>query len=82
MQSMNVAASFDGSKEAAAKRQKAETLIIVSKQDHLVPPGPAEEWAKLTGSRIVVFDNDCGHLAPGCEMDRFVRVVNEFLEGM
>lgn len=79
MLAMDVTAAFNGSKSKAVASVKAETLIIVSLQDHLVPPGPAQEWASLADVPPEIFDNDCGHLAPGCEKDRFIRVVNEFL---
>jgi homoserine O-acetyltransferase len=78
MQSHDVTAPFDGSRETSAAMVQAKTLVIVSRRDHLVPPGPAEEWAALTGAELVIFENDCGHLAPGCEMERFIRVVNDF----
>ncbi|RMF11169.1 MAG: alpha/beta fold hydrolase [Candidatus Neomarinimicrobiota bacterium] len=65
--------------EATLSRVRAPCLIIVSRQDHLVTPEPAREWARSAGATLVEFDNDCGHLAPGCEKERFVRVVNQFL---
>ncbi|MFQ6614547.1 MAG: alpha/beta fold hydrolase, partial [Fidelibacterota bacterium] len=80
MQKHDVTAAFSGSKSAAVAAVQAPTLIIASRQDHLVPPGPAEEWAALSGADLVVLDNDCGHLAPGCEMKRFVRLVHDFLD--
>ncbi len=57
----------------------AETFIIVSATDHLVPPGPALELADIIGAETHIFSNDCGHLAPGCEMAEFVEIVHNFL---
>ncbi len=60
---------------------KTDLFIIVSKQDHLVSPEPAIEFADLYNIPIFIFDNNCGHLAPGCEKDTFFRIVNQFLAG-
>ncbi|MCF7797346.1 MAG: alpha/beta fold hydrolase [Lentisphaeria bacterium] len=80
MQSHDIARPFDGDMEQAAKAVRAGMLIIVSQQDHIVNPTPAIEFARLTGAELVVFENDCGHLAPGCEMARFVEIVHQFLD--
>ncbi|MGA9119651.1 MAG: alpha/beta fold hydrolase [Bacteroidota bacterium] len=66
-------------KEAAA-RIRAKVFLIVSLQDHIVNPGPAMDLAAILGARLLVLDNDCGHLAPSCEFERFSREVREFLD--
>lgn len=56
-----------------------DLFIIVSNQDHLVTPEPALKFASDYKIQMHIFDNDCGHLAPGCEKEEFVRIVNKFL---
>jgi len=79
MMAHDITKILNGDRTIAAQKVKAETFILVSQQDHLVSPGPALEFAELLGAQTLVFDNDCGHLAPGCEMERFIKVVHKFL---
>jgi homoserine O-acetyltransferase len=41
---------------------KAKVVIVVAKFDHVVTPGPATEFAKLIGAKLIDLDGDCGHL--------------------
>lgn len=75
----DVSAPFGGSMEDAAARVKAKLLVIVSAQDHMVNPTPARKFADLTHSRVVELGGPCGHLASGCEKDKVVQAVAEFL---
>jgi homoserine O-acetyltransferase len=70
-----------GSLEELAKRVPTKMLIVASQQDHMVNPGPALDFAKLTGARTLLLTSDCGHLAPGCEADKTNPAVEAFLEG-
>ena len=58
---------------------KAKVLIVVAKFDHVVTPGPAIEFAKLLGAKLIELDSDCGHLATSCESDRLNHAVAQFL---
>jgi homoserine acetyltransferase len=60
---------------------QASMLVIVVSSDHVVTPAPAIEYAEYLGDRatLVVFENDCGHDIPGCEMFRSRAVIREFL---
>ena len=58
---------------------KAKVLVVVSKFDHVVTPGPATEFARLIGAKLVSLDGDCGHLATSCESRRLNEAVTEFL---
>ena len=58
---------------------KAKVLVVVSKYDHVVTPGPATEFAKLLGAKLIELDSDCGHLATVCESRRLNEAVTDFL---
>ncbi len=79
MMTHDITHGIGGGRASVPERIAAETFIIVSGQDHLVSPDPALELAKMINAQILVFDNDCGHLAPGCEMERFIEAVHTFL---
>jgi homoserine O-acetyltransferase/O-succinyltransferase len=68
-----------GSLYDAASKVKAKVLIINASQDHMVNPLPALGFAKLIHAQTLVLDSDCGHMAPGCEMDKMKPVVQQFL---
>jgi homoserine O-acetyltransferase len=80
MMALDVSQGFEGSMEKAAAAVKARVLVIVATADHVVTPGPAIEFAKLLGAPVVKLENDCGHLAPGCEPERVNGAVAGFLE--
>jgi len=80
MMSLDVTAAFGGKMEEAAKAVKARLLVIVGKQDHVVTPGPAMEFAKLTGAKLLVLEGDCGHLSNSCESEKMVKAVSGFLQ--
>ena len=70
-----------GSMEDAARRVKARVLVVVSAQDHVVNPKPAEDFAAMIGAKTYVLDSDCGHQATGCEAATLDPVVRAFLDG-
>jgi homoserine O-acetyltransferase/O-succinyltransferase len=80
MISLDVSATFAGSMERAARTVKARLLVIVSKTDHVVTPGPAMEFANLLHSELLVLDSDCGHQAQSCEYERVRQAVAAFLD--
>jgi homoserine O-acetyltransferase len=81
MNATDVTRAFEGDWAEAAGAVQAEMLIIVGSSDHVVTPGPAIAFADYLGERamLVVFENDCGHNIPGCEMFRSRAVIREFL---
>jgi homoserine O-acetyltransferase len=79
-QSHDIFAHLGGSKEKAAEAIKADVLMIVSETDHLVNPEPAIDFAKALDCELVVLENNCGHLAIGCEMERCSRIVSDFFK--
>lgn len=80
MMQLDVSKQFGGSLERAAKAVKAQVLVAVAKQDHVVTPGPATEFASLLGAKLLNLEGDCGHLATACEGQRLNAAVAEFLK--
>jgi homoserine O-acetyltransferase len=76
----DVSARFGGSMANAASSVHAQTLIVVSKSDHTVTPGPALEFAQLMHSRILVLDDNCGHNAIRCESAMVSKAIHDLLE--
>jgi homoserine O-acetyltransferase len=58
---------------------KAKMLIVVSKNDHTVTPGPALEVAYKIGVKPFVLDNNCGHSLHLCPDNGMNRAILEFL---
>jgi homoserine O-acetyltransferase len=80
MMGLDVSDGFAGSMEQAAAAVKARTLVIVGRTDHTVTPGPALAFARLAKAEALVLENDCGHGAPGCDMDRVRQAVARVLQ--
>lgn len=77
--STDVAAPFGGSLQRAAAAVRAQSLIIVNRQDHLVNPLPAREFANLLHTQLIELDSNCGHRVHSCEMQRISQQVAAFL---
>lgn len=56
-------------------------LVVVSRSDHVVTPGPSLEFAKTINAQTLVLEGDCGHLATSddCELERMRSAVHAFL---
>ena len=80
MMALDVAAPFGGSMERAAAAVKARALVVVSKNDHVVTPGPAVEFAHGIRAELLELDSDCGHMATVCEAERIRQAVAGFLQ--
>lgn len=79
MMAQDVTAPFGGSMARAVQTVKAKMLIIPSKNDHMVNPSPALEFARLRHARVLLLTSDCGHLATGCESAKIDATVAAFL---
>jgi homoserine O-acetyltransferase len=75
----NIAAPYDSSAAKAAARVKADALVIVSRQDHIVHPSSAIEFADMIDAELLVLDDDAGHLAVGAELPLVSAAINAFL---
>lgn len=69
---------FDMKKAAAAV--KADVLVVIARQDHMVNPEPVREFAGFLGCDIVELFSDHGHLAPGEEAIVSMPAVRQFLQ--
>lgn len=78
MMAHDISRNYEGSMEKAASIITAKMFLIMSKTDHILYPGPALEFARITGSPYLMLENNCGHLAIGCEMQRCAVAVNRF----
>jgi homoserine O-acetyltransferase len=79
MMALDIYKPFGGSKEQTAGAVRARVLVIVSQQDHIVNPAPAQELAKHLKAEAVVLSGDCGHNVFACDRDKLVAAVTQFL---
>lgn len=79
MMALDIPQPFGGSMARAAAAVKAKVFVIASKYDHVVTPEPAIEFAHLLNAKLLVLDDDCGHMAPGCEANTLVPAIAAFL---
>jgi homoserine O-acetyltransferase len=77
---LDVSRDFGGSLARAAQAVRAKTFVIVANHDHIVTPGPANEFAVLLGAQLLELKSECGHLAPSCESERLNEAVRAFLK--
>jgi homoserine O-acetyltransferase/O-succinyltransferase len=65
--------------ESVAAKVKARVLVVNSRQDHMVNPIPAINFAPMIHAKLLVLEGACGHLAPGCEAAKVRPAVAETL---
>jgi homoserine O-acetyltransferase len=75
----DISTKFNGSLEDAANAIKATLFIIVNQKDMLVNPIEALHFADLANARKLILDDDCGHLAVSCELERCSKEIEDFL---
>ncbi len=80
MMSLDIYKDYNDSIEETVKAIKSELFIIVSKNDLMLNPAPALELAEVVGARTLILDNNCGHLAVSCELERCSKNIAEFLQ--
>jgi len=64
---------------ASADRIRIPLLVVVSKHDRMVQPGPALYLARRLRARSIVLRGECGHMAFQCELRTLTAVVRRFL---
>jgi len=80
MQSYDITQPFQGSLPKAAAAIQSNVFMIISDSDHIVNPAPAKNLAQLMDAEILILENNCGHLAVGCELQQCARKIAQFLE--
>ena len=63
---MDIAGEYGVTLAEAAKKVRAKVLVIISPEDHLVNPIPAQRFGEAIGAPIVAMDSPCGHISPDC----------------
>jgi homoserine O-acetyltransferase len=66
--------------DRVARESQLKWLIVVSKYDHLVYPGPALAWAKAAGAETYISDTPCGHLILDCDAHGLSKRMETFLK--
>jgi len=79
MMAHNVARQFGGSMARAASAVKAKTLVVVARQDMMVNPDPAVEFARLLKAEILEVNGACGHVFAACDGAAVNAAVARFL---
>ena len=64
--SLDIPGEFGVTLPELAKRVRAKLLVVVSPQDHLVNPIPAQQFAAAIGAPIIILDSPCGHISLEC----------------
>lgn len=62
--------SFHNSMEETAKHITAKLFFIISETDLLVNPIETKRFAEFLNAKTLLLNNNCGHLAVTCEMDK------------
>ena len=63
---LDIPAELGVSLADVAKKVRARLLVVVSPQDHMVNPTPAEELAAAAGASVITLDSPCGHISLDC----------------
>jgi len=79
MMNHDISHNYNGSLEEVVKIIKAKLFIIVSETDMVVNPTEALRFADITGCKKLVLNNNCGHLAVSCELEKVKTEINNFL---
>lgn len=66
--------------ETIQSRIKADLLVIIAKQDHLVNPLSAVDLTDKLDSQLVILEGNCGHLAVFCEGETIKKAIDKFLK--
>jgi len=75
----DISINFHGSMEEAASQVKAKLFMIISENDLLVNPVEAKYFAVLTNAKTLFLNNNCGHLAVSCEIEKCRKEIANFL---
>ncbi|WAT16966.1 alpha/beta fold hydrolase [Aurantiacibacter sp. MUD11] len=79
----DISRHFDGDMELAARElgRRVEMMVVVSREDRIVAPGPAMDFARLAGFPLLVTDEGCGHGDFRCNPDVWTAAAGAFIAG-
>lgn len=66
--------------EAQARAVQLPMLVIVDREDEMVRPEPAVEFARAAGAALLELRSGCGHLVTGCESKTIAAAAAAFLQ--
>ena len=64
--SLDIPSEFGSTLAELTKSVRAKLLVVVSPQDHLVNPIPAQQFAAAMGAPVITLDSPCGHISLDC----------------
>lgn len=76
----DISKDFEGDLNKAANQIRSKLFMIISKRDMMVNPTYSYQLADITGCRTLILDNNCGHLAVTCEIDKVRKSIDDFLK--
>ncbi|MDA3859998.1 MAG: alpha/beta fold hydrolase [Melioribacteraceae bacterium] len=79
MMSYNIYKDFNNSVEETTKHIKTEVFLILGENDMLLHPKPALELANELNCKVLMLENNCGHLGIGCELEKCGNEIYRFL---
>ncbi len=79
IESLDIPGEYGSTLEQAARRTRAKLLVVLTVQDHIVNPGPAQAFASAIGAPVLTLDSPCGHLSMDCVS--VGPIVAQFLAG-
>lgn len=75
----DISKDFDNDLNKAAEHIRSKLFLIISKRDMMINPTYSFQLAELTGCRTLILDNNCGHLAVTCEIEKVRKAIADFL---
>lgn len=76
----DISKDFEGDLNKAGNQIRSKLFMIISKRDMMVNPTYSYQLADITGCRTLILDNNCGHLAVTCEIDKVRKSIDDFLK--
>lgn len=76
----NIYADYNNDIDKTVKAIDTDLFMIVSRTDHVLHPKNSIELAGKLGAKILILENNRGHLAPGYELERCSKKIAEFFD--
>jgi len=64
--SLDIPGEFGVTLPELTKKVRAKLLVVVSPEDHLVNPIPAQQFAAAIAAPVIMLDSPCGHISLEC----------------